>query len=373
MKNKITFFSFLKTCLASSLLIGFVLFSNHASAITKNEDIAIFKTDLGIIKVKLLPDSAPKTVENFRGLINQGKYNGNIFHRVIKGFMIQGGDFTNHNGTGGNSIWGKPFADEISKSLTHKRGVLSMANAGPNTNTSQFFITHADSHHLNGKHTIFGEVIEGMDTVDKIASVPVNTSARPLFPVSIQIHLQGGSGQSGGFSDQAQIPNWAEDAIKKLTEQGIIKGNDDGSFAPNKGVNRAELAKIIVLATGIEVKETAHRHFSDVPPGAWFHPYVEAIYDKGWINGYPDGTFKPDWGINRAEIAKIVANAFELSELNIGSYNFQDVNRKDWFFPFVQKVYQNQIMTHDGRGYFFPGENLKRAQAAKIVYDAQQK
>jgi Peptidyl-prolyl cis-trans isomerase (rotamase) - cyclophilin family len=105
----------------------------------KGEDIAVLTTSMGVVKLRLFPDAAPKTVENFKGLIQKGYYNGLTFHRVIKDFMIQGGD-PKGDGTGGESIWGKEFADEFNTNLVNIRGSVSMANAGADTNGSQFFI-----------------------------------------------------------------------------------------------------------------------------------------------------------------------------------------------------------------------------------------
>ena len=136
--------------------------------------VATFKTNQGDIKVKLFADIAPKTVENFTTHAKNGYYDNGIFHRVIRDFMIQGGD-PEGTGMGGESIWGGSFEDEFSDKLLNVRGALSMANAGPNTNGSQFFIVQADeTPWLNGKHTVFGQVIEGMDVVDKIAGVAVD-------------------------------------------------------------------------------------------------------------------------------------------------------------------------------------------------------
>ncbi|MEP6634065.1 MAG: peptidylprolyl isomerase [Luteimonas sp.] len=125
---------------------------------------AIFDTDRGPIRVELAPDKAPLTVANFVNLAKRGFYDGLSFHRVIPDFMIQGG-CPEGSGRGGP---GYKFEDEANNGLTHERGVLSMANAGPSTNGSQFFITHIPTSWLDGKHTVFGKVSAGMDVVDAI-------------------------------------------------------------------------------------------------------------------------------------------------------------------------------------------------------------
>lgn len=141
---------------------------------------AIIKTNRGEITVRLRPDVAPKAVENFVGHAKNNYYNGIIFHRVIKDFMVQGGDPTG-TGRGGESIWKKPFADECSTSVTFTGpGILAMANSGPSTNGSQFFITTAATPWLNGRHTIFGEVIDGLDIVRAIEGSKVNAMDKPL-------------------------------------------------------------------------------------------------------------------------------------------------------------------------------------------------
>ena len=178
--------------------------SNYQLAAPANGDVAaIIKTNLGEIKIKLFPKEAPKTVENFITHGKDGYYNGVVFHRVIKDFMIQGGDPT-ATGMGGESIWGESFEDEFDPALHNLRGALSMANAGPNTNGSQFFIVQASSvpqnmlsqmkemsnafpestveayKELGGtpwldfRHTVFGQVYDGMDVVDAIAKVPAD-------------------------------------------------------------------------------------------------------------------------------------------------------------------------------------------------------
>ena len=134
--------------------------------------MATFETSMGNIKVELRADLAPKAVENFVTHSKNGYYNGQIFHRVIKDFMIQGGDPTG-TGAGGESIWKKEFKDEYApNAVFDKAGILAMANKGPNTNGSQFFITTVATTWLNGRHTIFGYVKEGFDVVKKIESVP---------------------------------------------------------------------------------------------------------------------------------------------------------------------------------------------------------
>lgn len=179
----------------------------------ENEKIVQMNTSLGAIKLKLFPEHAPKTVENFMTHSKNNYYNGIIFHRVIKDFMVQGGDPTG-TGMGGESIYGAPFEDEFSRELFHLRGALSMANAGPNTNGSQFFIVH-NSHmdagmkgqmenagfpkeiveaymesggtpHLDFRHTVFGQVIEGMEVVDKIANAQTGMADKPVEDITIE-------------------------------------------------------------------------------------------------------------------------------------------------------------------------------------------
>ncbi|WP_086349846.1 peptidylprolyl isomerase [Candidatus Enterococcus clewellii] len=172
---------------------------------------ATIKTNRGDIKVQLFPEQAPKTVQNFVELAKKGYYDGVIFHRVIPDFMIQGGDPTG-TGMGGESIYGEKFEDEFSKDVFNLRGALSMANAGPNTNGSQFFIVNkldvpanmlgqlegagfpaeiieaykgGGTPWLDFRHTVFGHVIEGLEIVDEIAGVQRDAQDRPTFDVVI--------------------------------------------------------------------------------------------------------------------------------------------------------------------------------------------
>ncbi|HEY9061587.1 MAG TPA: peptidylprolyl isomerase [Pseudobacteroides sp.] len=187
-------------------------FSYQLSKPIKGDMVAVMKTNYGDIKIKLFSEDAPLTVENFVTHANKGYYDNLIFHRVINDFMIQGGD-PQGTGMGGESIWGEPFKDEFSNKLYNIRGALSMANRGPNTNGSQFFIVQnpviddelkehlkltgiddklIDSYSkvggtpwLDGKHSVFGQVYEGLDVVDKIATVKVGNNNKPVEDVKI--------------------------------------------------------------------------------------------------------------------------------------------------------------------------------------------
>lgn len=148
--------------------------------------VAVVETNLGTFDIEFYTKQTPKTVQNFVQLAAKGYYNGLIFHRVIKDFMIQGGDPTG-TGMGGESIYGKTFEDEIVRTLHHDDpGVVSMANAGPNTNGSQFFITTVPTPWLDGRHTIFGKITSGMNVVNDIGNVKTDKNDKPVEKVVMQ-------------------------------------------------------------------------------------------------------------------------------------------------------------------------------------------
>jgi cyclophilin family peptidyl-prolyl cis-trans isomerase len=152
-------------------------------AIPVMTEIGVIETSMGTIEAELYRADAPRTVENFVRLAQKKYFNGVIFHRVSKGFVIQGGDPTG-TGTGGESIYGKEFEDELNPTAPsfkegYKKGVLAMANRGPNTNTSQFFIMLSDNLRMPKNYTIFGKVIKGMDVVDKIGQVEITPQMGP--------------------------------------------------------------------------------------------------------------------------------------------------------------------------------------------------
>lgn len=162
------------------LMVAGILFVGGISFAAGDKNTVVLETNQGLIEIKLMPEVAPKACENFKALVEKGYYNGLIFHRVIKGFMIQGGDPTG-TGRAGESIWGTPFEDEVRQDIKFDRQcLLAMANAGPNTNGSQFFITTVPTPWLDMRHTIFGEVVSGFETVKKIEETATDDADRPV-------------------------------------------------------------------------------------------------------------------------------------------------------------------------------------------------
>lgn len=167
-----------------AIFIPFFKIQPEENQFVKNS-VVVLETSLGTIEVTLMPQVAPKTCENFLGLVAKKYYDGIIFHRIIKNFMIQGGDPTG-TGTGGESLWGKMFGDEFSPTVKFdKPGLLAMANRGPGTNGSQFFITTVATPWLNSRHTIFGEVTKGYEIVKKMEAVQTGPGDRPVESVKI--------------------------------------------------------------------------------------------------------------------------------------------------------------------------------------------
>jgi peptidyl-prolyl cis-trans isomerase B (cyclophilin B) len=189
------------------------MYPQLSKEVASNEALVVMNTTMGAIKIKLFPELAPKTVENFITHAENGYYDGIIFHRIIQDFMIQGGDPTG-TGMGGESIYGPKFEDEFSDKAFNLRGALSMANAGPGTNGSQFFIvqkndtdsgmlsqikkagypeeiieayaSNGGTPWLDNKHTVFGQVIEGLEVIDKMALVQKNGNDKPLEDIKIE-------------------------------------------------------------------------------------------------------------------------------------------------------------------------------------------
>jgi peptidylprolyl isomerase len=175
-EKKVYLITFISILAVLILLGGYLITKNMNSS-----KIVLLETNYGNIKIELASDM-PITSGNFETLVNKGVYNGVIFHRVIDGFMIQGGDPT---GTGYGDPRIPKIKDEFTNNNRNDRGTISMANAGPNTGSSQFFINLVNNNFLDTKHPVFGKVVEGMDVVDKIAKVAVNSNDKPLQDVKI--------------------------------------------------------------------------------------------------------------------------------------------------------------------------------------------
>ena len=254
---------------------------------------AEMKTTMGTILIALEYQKAPLTVANFVGLA-EGKiksnkpegtpfYDGIVFHRVIKGFMIQGGD-PEGSGRGGP---GYRFPDEIHPDLKHTGpGILSMANAGPNTNGSQFFITHAPTPHLDGKHAVFGKVVEGMDVVDSIASVPVDPRGnRPNKDIAIEkvaIHRVGESARA--FSaDQAAFDNLRAELDKKAKEKAsaVVEAEKEAAQPFLDSLKKEHGDKLMKTASGM--------HYVILKEGTGSKPTTGAQVKAHYTGTFLDG------------------------------------------------------------------------------------
>ena len=152
----------------------------------KGETIATLHTNYGDISIRFFPEAAPIAVNNFIALAKAGRYDDTIFHRVINNFMIQGGDYTNFNGTGGESIYGDEFNLEVTQYLSNIEGAVAMANRGPGTNGSQFYINQVNNTYLDGSYTVFAQVFDGMDVVNDIEQVDTDMRDKPVNDVVLE-------------------------------------------------------------------------------------------------------------------------------------------------------------------------------------------
>ena len=237
----------------AALLCIIMMFSTFATASAKfdqtsgpkkGDTVAVIHTNYGDIAISFFEKYAPKGVENFVTLAKDGKYDNTIFHRVIKGFMIQGGDYTNFDGTGGDSCWGKDFENECVDELKNIRGSLAYANRGPDTNSSQFFINSVDNSHLDGSYTVFGQVFAGMDVVDLISDCQVTSN---------------GSGEQSHPVNQGKVESVEVLKYKKSIEKDLASPVD-----PYEGASTQEDTAEVTTAENNETTSSSNFDFTPV-------------------------------------------------------------------------------------------------------------
>ncbi|MFC1615924.1 peptidylprolyl isomerase [Patescibacteria group bacterium] len=283
---------------------------------TISSSVATIKTNYGDIVFYFRFKQAPENSKNFWELAKADMYDGNIFHRVIDGFMIQGGDIENQNGTGGYSYLGPEtiVPDEFNTGLEHVYGAVSMANAGPNTGGSQFFIVQdpEGTPWLDGHHSVFGQVVEGMEVVDAIAAVETNNMEKPIEDVIIEdIVLADIPGYMEKPFVDVEGGEWYAPYLEIAKENGIIDGYDNGEFRPNQPVSRVEALKIIMESADVKLLDLIPQNFNDASPAAWYADYINNAWEMEIISGYDGNLFKPYNNITRAEAVKIVSLLLE--------------------------------------------------------------